>query len=89
MFEKFIEFFSINNPVGINRPLIVMASVTQWFFLLSSVTFLGLLIWSIILYVREKKLDTAKPRFLPRVLGFSSALILTVIGLALSLVYLS
>ena len=97
MFEKLFEYFSINNPIPYPSST-PPSSLPSWYFpvimttqissVLFSACFLGLLIWSIILFIRNKKHDPTSQKFLPRVLGFSFALALSVIGLALTFVYL-
>ena len=84
MIKKIIEFFSLNN---IMEPTWVdyLEAFFQFFFLFTSAIFLGLLVWTIVLYVREKKKDPFSRKYLPRLLGFLFALLLSVIGLTLSL----
>ena len=89
MFEEIFEYFSINNPIGINRGLLALSIITQLFFLLSTITFLSLLIWSSVLFRRQKKLDPLNRKYLPRVRGFSLAFVLVAIGFVLSVWYLS
>ena len=89
MFEKIIEFFSINNPIGINRGLLALGIITQCFFLLTAIAFLSLLNWSTVLFRRQKKFDPSNRKYLPRIRGFSIAFVLASIGFALSVWYLS
>jgi len=88
LFEKAIEYFSINNPIPYPRWIFRVTLTTQIFSVFFSACFLGLLIWSIVLFLRNKKLNSTSRTFLPRILGFSFALALSIIGLALSFVYL-
>jgi len=90
MFEKFFEYFSINNPIPYPTPswYFPATMTTQILSVFFSACFLGLLIWSLVLFLRTRKLNPSSRRFLPRIFGFSFALALAVTGLALSLVYL-
>ena len=84
MIKKIIEFFSLNN---IMEPTWVdyLEAFFQFFFLFTSAIFLGLLVWTIVLYVREKKKDPFSRKFLPRLLGFLFALLLSVVGMIFGL----
>jgi len=69
MFEKFFEYFSINNPSQLIWPL-ALTIFLQIFSFVSWLTFLGLLIWSIIKMIRERKINPSSKKYLPRLLGF-------------------
>ena len=79
-----LDYFSINN---ISQPTWedYLEAFFQYFFLFTSAIFLGLLVWTIVLFVRERKKDPTSRRYIPRLLGFLFALLLSVIGLTLSL----
>ena len=84
MIEIILDYFSINN---ISQPTWedYLTAFLQYFFLFSSIIFLGLFIWSIVLFVHEKKKDSSSRRYLPRLLGFLFALLFSVVGLTFSL----
>ena len=84
MIENKLDSFSLNN---ISQPgwETFLTDYMQFFFYFTSLIFLGLFIWSIVLYVREKKKDPSSRKYLPRLLGFLFALLLSVVGLAFGL----
>ncbi|NPD90552.1 MAG: hypothetical protein HGN29_17710 [Asgard group archaeon] len=82
LIEIIFDFLFIINNIQLTWQAI---DVFQIFFLIISIVFLGLLIWTIILFVREKKKDPLSRRYLPRLLGFLFALLLSVIGMTFSL----
>ena len=82
LFEIIFDPFSIINNIQLTWQA---SDILQLFFLIISAVFLGLLIWTIVLFVRERKKDPSSRRYLPRLLGFSFALLLSVVGLTLSL----
>ena len=82
LIEILFDFLFIINNIQLTWQVI---DVFQIFFLITSIVFLGLLVWTIVLFVRERKKDPTSRRFLPRLLGFIFALLLSVIGLTLSL----
>jgi len=59
----------------------------MYVFSVLSVGFLVYFIWSVVLFVREKKLDSTSKKFLPRLLGLLFVLTLSVTGLAFSIYY--
>ncbi|NHK32568.1 MAG: hypothetical protein FK730_14540, partial [Asgard group archaeon] len=69
MFEEVLHFYTINNP-DFPTGLFILYALTQLFFMLSSALFLGLFIWSIVLFVRERKQNPTSRKFLPRLFGF-------------------
>jgi len=69
MFEKLFEYFSINNPSQLIWPLALTIFLLVFSFV-SWLTFLGLLIWSIIKMIRERKINPSSKKYLPRLLGF-------------------
>ena len=84
LIEIVFDYFSIDN---ISQPTWqdYLTAFLQYFFLITSVVFLGLLVWTIVLFVREKTKDPTSRRYLPRLLGFLFALLLSVVGLTFSL----
>jgi len=83
MLEFISEYFSINNP-EVEWPIYLYGAF-QILLLVSSVTFLSLFIWSLVLFIREKRIDSTSRRFLPRLLGFLFAMLLCVAGLTLAI----
>ena len=83
MFDFISDYFSINNP-ELEWPFYLYAAF-QILLLVSSVTFLSLFIWSLVLFIRERKLDPLSRRFLPRLLGFLFAMLLCVVGVTLAI----
>ena len=84
LIEIILDSYSLNN---ISQPTWedYLEAFLQYFFLFTSAIFLGLLVWTIVLFVRERKKDPSSRRYLPRLLGFSFALLFSVVGLILSL----
>ena len=82
LIENILDFFSIINNIQLTWRAI---DIFQIIFLITSGIFLGLLIWTIVLFVRERKKDPTSQRYLPRLLGFLFALLLSVVGLTFSL----
>lgn len=82
MFEEVIIFYFINNIQP--TPLTILYDLTQWFFMLSFALFLGLFIWSIILFIRERRQNPTSRKIFPRLLGFFSALFLSALCFALT-----
>ena len=87
MFEEtFTQLIIIN---AINSNLIILVGIFEYLLLFSALAFIGLLIWSSVLYSKEKKLNPTSKKYLPRVIGFSYGFILAVIALLLFFIYLS
>jgi len=84
LFEFILDSFSLNN-ISQPRWETFLTDYMQFFFYFTSLLFLGLLIWNIVLFVREKKKDSSSRRYLPRLLGFSFALLFSVVGLIFGL----
>jgi len=79
-----LDYYSLNN---ISQPgwETFLTDYTQFFFYFTSLVFLGLLIWSVVLYVREKKKNPSSRKYLPRLLGFLFALLLSIVGMIFGL----
>jgi hypothetical protein len=75
LFQEFITYYIIQNPVAIN-PYHKLLSTLFLGGSIFSIIFLGLFVWSFVLFLQVKKLDSASNKFLPRVLGFSFAFVL-------------
>ena len=82
MFEIIPDPFSIINNIQLTWQA---TDIFQILFLITSAIFLGLLIWAIVLFVRERKKGPSSRRYLPRLLGFLIALLLSVVGMTFSL----
>jgi len=82
LFEIIPDPFSIINNIQLTWQA---TDIFQILFLITSPIFLGLLIWAIVLFVRERKKDPSSRRYLPRLLGFLIALLLSVVGMSFSL----
>jgi len=82
LIEIIFVYFSINN---ISQPTwqTILTDFLQFFF--SSIIFLSFFIWSLVLFAREKKKNPSSRRYLPRILGFLFALLLSVVGLTFGL----
>jgi len=82
MLEEVIHFYIIQN---IQKPhwLFRLDFSLRILISLAVPIFLGLLIWSIVLYIREKKIVSTSRKYLPRLLGFSFALALSIISCVL------
>ncbi|NHJ87767.1 MAG: hypothetical protein FK734_20060 [Asgard group archaeon] len=87
MIRELWHEFTINNPI--NTGLLILGVTYQWFFLLTTLTMLSLLIWSIILFTRIRKQNPTSEKYLPRVIGFTCGFVLAAVGLTLGLIYLS
>jgi len=84
LFEIIFDPFSIINNIQLTWDAY---DIFQFIFLITSAVFLGLFIWTIVLFVREKKKDSTSRRYLPRLLGFLFALLLSVVGLTFIVCY--
>ena len=82
LFEIIFVPFSIINNIQLTW---LATDIFQLLFLITSAIFLGLFIWAIVLFVRERKKDPTSRKYLPRFLGFLFALLLSVVGLTFSL----
>ena len=66
---------------------LLFAKYGMYIFSVLSLGFLVYFIWTVVFFIRERKLDSTLEKYLPRLLGLLFALILSVTGLAFSIYY--
>ncbi|MBN1330920.1 MAG: hypothetical protein JXA54_15720 [Candidatus Heimdallarchaeota archaeon] len=77
---------AINNPQDYNFIKLVNSIYLSLLFL--GIIFMSLMIWSAVLYSRERKANFESRKYLPRVIGFSISVLLVILAMILFQIFI-